>query len=69
MELKDSERVVNEIEIRLDEMLLKKYPMAAKMVPAEIKAIVKEALSGAYASGFCHGMKFTIEANQNGTAK
>lgn len=65
MELKDSKRVVETIELRLNEVIQKDYPFAAKMVPREIKELIKNALAGAYASGFNHGM---IEA-KNGESK
>lgn len=56
MELKELRRVVDTIESRLDLAIAEKYPLAIKMVPKEIKSLIKDALEGAYASGFNHGM-------------
>jgi len=68
MELKESKRVVDTIVEMLDKEVARQFPMAARMIPNEIKMIFREALLGAYASGFNHGVIETKEA-YDGSAK
>lgn len=67
MELKESKRVCDEIEKRLNAAISKSHPLAASMVPEPVKQTIRDALAGAYASGFNHG--YQEGEKQSGASK